>query len=253
MIIELLIFLCLFFILLSFIYLLNKVNKTQRHLQDLIQEKTNNQFNQIEAYTYLRDRLDLRKGMPYTTHWSASPDFLKIIVEHCLDYKPETIVECSSGLTTLMLARCCQLNNKGKVFSLENGKEYADKTRNHIKRYELENYSNVLDAPLEKTTIKNTDFSWYTLNNLPENSINMLVIDGPPGFIQKNSRYPALPLLFDKLAEDCVIFMDDAARDDEKEIVELWLAEHPELEHRFVATERGCSILNKKTSFVVSP
>ena len=81
----------------------------------------------------------------------------------------------------------------------------------------------------------------------------MLVIDGPPGFIQKNARYPALPLLFDKLSEDCVIFLDDAARHDEKEIVDLWLNEHPELEHRFFDTERGCSIFTKKTSFVVSP
>ena len=50
-----------------------------------------------------------------------------------------------------------------------------------------------------------------------------------------------------------MIFMDDAARDDEREIVELWLAEHPELEHRFVDTERGCSVLMKKTSLVVRP
>ncbi|MES9855801.1 MAG: hypothetical protein ABW166_04240 [Sedimenticola sp.] len=40
----------------------------------------------------------------------------------------------------------------------------------------------------------------------------MLVIDGPSGFIQKHSRYPALPLLFDKLSNNGMVFLDDAAR-----------------------------------------
>jgi hypothetical protein len=71
----------------------------------------------------------------------------------------------------------------------------------------------------------------------------MLVIDGPPGFIQKHSRYPALPLLHEALAERCVLYMDDAAREDEREIVKMWQSEFSGIEHRYVATERGCSVL----------
>lgn len=219
--------------------LLKKVTR----LAETCDKKLSNQFNQFEAYTYLKDRLGLHKGLPYTTHWSASPDFLKIIVEHCLNNKPGTILECSSGLTTLMLSRCCQMNSHGEVFSLENGEEYAENTRQQIQRYELDDYSTVIDAPLETVNIQNNEYSWYSLKHIPEKSIEMLVIDGPPGFIQKHSRYPALPLLFDKLAKGCVIFLDDAARDDEKELVKMWLDEHPEIEYRFVNTERGCSIL----------
>jgi hypothetical protein len=71
----------------------------------------------------------------------------------------------------------------------------------------------------------------------------MLVIDGPPGFIQHHSRYPALPLLSERLADGCVIFLDDAARADEQAIVRRWLARFPQLEHHYVASERGCSVL----------
>jgi len=71
----------------------------------------------------------------------------------------------------------------------------------------------------------------------------MLVIDGPPGFIQKNSRYPALPLLFDKLSKQSSVFLDDAGREDEKELVAQWQAEFSGVEHEYLEFERGCSVL----------
>lgn len=214
----------------------------QRASQALQQQQVRHQFNQLEAYHYLRDRLNLRQGMPYTTDWSAAPDFLKLIVEHALQHKPQTIVECSSGLTTVMLARCCEINGGGEVFSLENGAEYAEKSRGHLARYQL-TQATVIDAPLQTHDVSDNDYQWYALNGLPDHSIDMLIIDGPPGFIQRHSRYPALPLLFDKLADGCVVFMDDAARPDEQEIVTMWQANYPGLEHTYIETERGCSVL----------
>jgi hypothetical protein len=47
----------------------------------------------------------------------------------------------------------------------------------------------------------------------------------------------------DKLSNQCTVFLDDAARDDEKEIIKLWQAEYPQLEHEYIETDRGCSIL----------
>ncbi|MEN8170615.1 MAG: class I SAM-dependent methyltransferase [Pseudomonadota bacterium] len=218
--------------------------KIQVQMQLSVKDEVRGLFNQFESYQFLRDRLNLRQGMPYTRDWSASPDFLKLIVEHCLEDKPATVVECSSGLTTVMLARCCELNGAGEVISLENGAGYAAKTREHVARYGLQQQSTVIDAPLQRYAVAGTEYDWYAIEALPDKGINMLVIDGPPGFIQEHSRYPALPLLFDKLADGCVIFMDDAARPDEKEIVRMWQAQFPGLVHRYVNTERGCSILS---------
>ena len=75
-------------------------------------------------------------------------------------------------------------------------------------------------------------------------AIDMLVIDGPSGFTQKHTRYPALPMLYDRLSHKSVIYLDDAARDDEKEIVDMWLSEYPSLSHAHIETERGCSLLS---------
>ncbi|MEJ1375294.1 MAG: class I SAM-dependent methyltransferase [Candidatus Sedimenticola sp. (ex Thyasira tokunagai)] len=227
------------------LYLLRRVNRGINLLEEWRQEhdEGGELFNQMESYLFLRDRLNLRQGLPYTRDWSAAPDFLKLIVEHALATKPLMVMECSSGLTTLMLGRCCQLNGKGRVYSLENGEPYAEKTREHIERYGLSEYVSVIHAPLQKGAVKGSEYQWYALDDLPQGSIDMLVVDGPPGFIQKHSRYPALPLLFDKLSDNCVIFLDDAARPEERELVEMWLAEYPQLRHEYIKTERGCSVL----------
>ncbi len=224
--------------------LLYRSRSAQREAQIQGQQLARHQFNQFEAYNYLRDRLKLHDGIPYTTDWSAAPDFLKLIVDHCLEHQPNIILECSSGATTLMLARCCEMNGAGQVYSLENGEEYAEKSRSHLQRYGLAQQATVIHAPLQTHSLNDRNFQWYALDELPEKSIEMLVIDGPPGFIQPHSRYPALPLLRDKLADGCTIFMDDAARPEEQEIVKMWQAELPNLQHHHLSTERGCALLS---------
>ena len=100
-----------------------------------------------------------------TPDWSASADFLFLIKEYCLNAKPRTIVECSSGLTTLTLARCCQLNKHGHVFSLENDKEYATQTENNLKQFGLDGHANIIHAPLEAICIDNKDYDCIKLTN----------------------------------------------------------------------------------------
>lgn len=198
----------------------------------------------LTSYTWLANKLNLTKDLPITPDWSAAADFLQLIVDHSLNTKPTTILECSSGLTSLMLARCCQINQQGQVYSLENGEEYALKTQANIDHHQLTQYATIIHAPLEPYLIRGVDYSWYCINELPQHAIEMLVIDGPPGFIQRHSRYPALPLLFDKLADHCTVFLDDAARKEEQELVAMWLQEYPDTRHEYIETERGCSILN---------
>ncbi|MET0027272.1 MAG: class I SAM-dependent methyltransferase [Candidatus Thiodiazotropha sp.] len=197
----------------------------------------------IPEYRELQQQLGLMQGLPYTPLWSAEADFIHLIVDACLEHKPALVLECSSGLTTLMLARCCQLNGFGQVVSLEDGEPYADRTREYISRYGLDDYASVRHAPLRSAQYDGVTYSWYDTGALPEDAIDMLVIDGPSGFSGKNARYPAMPVCYPYLAPGCRIFLDDAARPDEREIVAMWLASYPGLAHRFHETSRGCSLL----------
>ncbi len=208
---------------------------------------------QLACYNELKLLLGLQTDIPYTKDWSASPDFLLKIAQDCLTEKPSTIVECSSGTSTLILAKCCEINRHGKVFSLEHEKLFANQTEAYLQHYSLVEYSDVIYAPLTEYTLDDKPYSWYDLNGFSSNNIDMLVIDGPPGFIQKHSRYPALPLLYDRLSNHCRIYMDDASRPDEQEIIRVWREEWPyshdcqsQLEYIHEALDRGCAILKSR-------
>jgi len=200
-------------------------------------------------YQSIAGRLGLKAPLPYTPKWSAAADFLSLLIDYALDEKPAVIVECSSGLSTLVLARCCEINRKGHVYSLENGEEFVAKTVNGLEDFQLTNFATVMHAPLVRTVLEQTDYQWYQYATLEQQvaEIDMLVIDGPPGFIQPQSRYPAVPLLHNRLAERAVVFLDDAGREDEKKLVARWLQQFPSLHHRYYETQRGCSVLSSRS------
>lgn len=68
---------------------------------------------QADRLQALCNRIGLNQGVAYDATWSAAPDFLELIVDHALAHKPDVIVECGSGVSTLMLARCCELYGRG--------------------------------------------------------------------------------------------------------------------------------------------
>ena len=202
-------------------------------------------FSQVHALLALERRLGLQRALPPMRGWAGSPDFLLAVAEEILARKPRTILECSSGVSTLVAARCAQIIGAGHVYSLEHEPAYAAKTRALLTSYDLGNWATVLDAPL----VGLEDGSrWYSLATLPSDLplAEMLVVDGPPTAVGLLARYPALPRLASRLAPGFAIFVDDAARDDEREMVRRWCLEHPGLSETRLDCEKGLSILRQE-------
>lgn len=196
-----------------------------------------------EAYRSLCARLDLNEGVPYTPQWSAEADFLELLADHVLTDKPRFIVECGSGLSSVVLARCCAINGGGRVYALENGADYLPNTWQYIVRYGLQPYASLVYAPLVPYELDGERYPWYALQDLPADSIDLLVVDGPPGFLRRHARYPALPLLGGRLRAGGTVLLDDAVRTDELELVARWLEMYPWLEHSYIDNTRGCARL----------
>lgn len=178
-------------------------------------------FAQFQSLLALERLLDLRGSLPAMRGWAGSPDFLLSVAEHVMEQKPRTVVECSSGVSTLTLVRCLQLIGQGHVYSLEHEPEYARKTREHLKRLGLSDWATVLHAPL----VRGADGAdWYDENALPADlpPIELLVIDGPPASDNPEARYPALPRLMPRLASAFTVMLDDANRPGERAIVSKW-------------------------------
>lgn len=142
-----------------------------------------------------------------------------------------------------VLARCMQLNAAGHVYSLDHDAEFAEITRANLTRCGLDDWATVVDAPLRPHQLGEKTWNWYSEENLPDVSIDLLVVDGPPMPIDPLIRYPAGPVLFPRLANGATVFLDDAARDGEQWIIEEWIKEFPAIQRREFYCEKGCVLL----------
>ena len=230
-------------------YMLHKLRRVHILLHDVRDQTHNDQsgmYRQLEALQGLYVELDLKHSLPPTRGWAASPDFLLEVARHARGLHGATVLECSSGISTLVLARSMQLNGAGKVYSLEHDAHYAAQTRAQLRRHGLQDWATVIDAPLTPYDLDGQSWPWYDLTLLPALlEIDLLVIDGPPQATRPQARYPAGPVLFPRLNSGAAVYLDDAARADEQAVVRRWQMEFPELSHTSQGCEKGCAILRK--------
>lgn len=201
-------------------------------------------YRQVEALFSLFFTLQPKLPLPDTRGWAAPPDFLKKLVAEILQRKPELVMEASSGVSTLVIAYCLKQNGKGKVVSLENELQFAEVTRQQLAAHGLSEYATVLHAPLTTVDLRGERWLWYDTGQLDlDRPIDVLVVDGPPGHIQKLCRYPALPMLYRHLNQEAIVLLDDGAREDEREIVRRWEAEFDTLSSEFLDMENGTFVV----------
>ena len=170
----------------------------------------------------------------------AYPDFLVLLARTVLGSPLHNmnIVDLGSGLTTIVAAYCIKrLGKRGKVLAVEHQEKYAKKTNTLIEAHQLQDFACVINAPLTKQIVDGETYLWYDMkqvvgalhspNLFGGRPIDLLVVDGPPGFVCPLSRFPAIPLLRSSLANRATVLVDDARREDEMETIRRWLMTNP--------------------------
>jgi predicted O-methyltransferase YrrM len=203
-------------------------------------------FGQIEALNAIRDTLAGHVAVPPTTDWAASADLLRELVTIVMTRRPRVVVETGSGTSSVVVAGCLERMGHGHLWSLEHLAGYAGETRELLAASGLQDRATIVNAPLTDVRIGDGTWSWYDLSALPDiGPIDLLFVDGPPGTTGKLARYPALPVLLDRLAPDAAIVIDDGSRSDEREMVQRWRAEVPGLTVRHLRTQKGGTLLTR--------
>lgn len=204
-------------------------------------------YEQVESLFSIFSVIKMNAPLPYTRGWAASPDLLKTISQIIISESPQLVVEASSGVSTLIIAYCLKRIGRGKVISLEHDLEYAAVNQSLVLAHGLNDVATITHAPLKEVEINDAKWLWYDMDRLKtEQPIDLLVIDGPPGVTQDLARYPALPLLYGRLAHESTVILDDGNRKDEKEIVKRWKKEFNHIDYRFLRLEKGAFIINKR-------
>lgn len=183
-------------------------------------------LRQTQALLYLNAQLDTSQPLPSLGGAALMPDSAALLVGLIIEHRPRLIVELGSGVSTVVCAHALRQLGAGRIISLDHDATYANTTRQNLATHHLEDWAEVRHAPIESTSIDGADWQWYATSQLPtDQPVDLLIVDGPPKKIQDLARYPAARLLFDRLAPECTILVDDTNRRDEREIVRRWSQE----------------------------
>jgi predicted O-methyltransferase YrrM len=221
-------------------YLDWRMRRESKALRREMARRADATYDQLAALQGLYLELGVDRALPLSRGWAASPDFLVRVRERLLRRRPMVVVECGSGISTVVTALTLREIGGGHVYSLEHSPEHARATRGELEKHGVQAFATVLDAPLEPQSIDGGQWTWYATRGLPAGAIDMLVIDGPPKRTGKLARWPAGPLLFPRLSPGAVVLLDDAARPDEQEIVRRWRAANPGFAFADLWCEKGC-------------
>ena len=178
---------------------------------------------------------------PIFNEWSIDGDLAKIIVEEIVKRENPKVLEFGSGTSTVIISKILNILGEGKLCSIEHDEKYFNNTKKLIELNKLSNVNDLILAPLEEIDINGKEWLWYKTDFLEKirDKIDILLIDGPPGYIQRMSRFPALPVIINRLNDHAVIFLDDGNREDEKKIIKEWRALYPHLTYEYVNTLKG--------------
>jgi Methyltransferase domain len=152
--------------------------------------------------------------------WSVDSLFLSSMLRW-LGETSGPIVECGSGLTTVVLVTAASATGRHAV-SLEQEARFEARLAPALPR-QIRPWLDCRVVPL----VSYGEFDWYDVETvqLPK-AIGLVVCDGPPG-TTRGGRYGLAPILKDRLAPGCIVLVDDTDRAAERDIVDRWCAELP--------------------------
>ncbi len=194
-------------------------------------------------------RIGLDIPLPWSD-FSIAPDAACILVREVLVQQPEFVLECGSGVSTVLIAHCLKRLGRGRLYSLEHEPKWAQQTRRLLRAAGLERNAVVIDAPLVARQVEGRSWDWYSKfeRQLPDRPIDLLFVDGPPPQKEgrrRSSRYPALPLMADRLSSKALVLLDDVRREGESRMIAAWTRKYINADVTWFRTERGLAALHR--------
>lgn len=186
----------------------------------------------LSEYQQIRHRLAPDQiALPGLGGWAVTvPVVTTIAGRLLLDDRPLTVLELGSGASTFWTALAISRSGRGRCVSLDHSEEFAQKTRDMLRAKGVEDHADVLHAPLIEQEVNGQTYQYYDLSVLPDDlAIDVLLVDGPPATPTSNTRYPAVPLLYDRLQPGALIVVDDTIRPDERDAIASWQEQFPDI------------------------
>ncbi|MFT3864553.1 MAG: class I SAM-dependent methyltransferase [Solirubrobacterales bacterium] len=180
-------------------------------------------------------------------NWAIDPDFARLIMKE-LDARPGLVVELGSGTSTALIAGVLAERGQGRLVTFDHDAHFAEQTRRRVDGILAPGKAEIHVAPLREQEFGGEPVEWYdaatVLAALPEEPIDLLVIDGPPAST-KWSRWPAIEALWERVRPGGAALVDDGRRGSETATVRRWVREHDDVQAFWVDNRKGAWRLMK--------
>jgi predicted O-methyltransferase YrrM len=219
--------------------------RIMEHGESLNERGRRSQLRQVQALASIHGLLPLQRPLPPMGDWAINPDFAELLVSLIQQERPAHVLELGCGASTIIAAYALQRWGGGQLVSIDHQASFADIARREINNHGLSSHVRIIHAPLRQISVGEFDHQWYDINCLPPDlaQIDLLIVDGPPRGTQVHARYPALPVLKNRLRPGAMLLLDDGKREDERAIVERWCKEIPGLQVDYRDLAKGAYII----------
>lgn len=163
------------------------------------------------------------------TNFSAGPIFYAHLCNDIVINQRTCIVELGSGVSTILMARLIRRNSlDARIISVDHSPEWQNVVYRNLERDGIEEFVSFVASPLVE---RKGEYSWYDRKPLDQifasgvHPIDLLLVDGPPGYEKPFARFGAVPYFKPYLNEESFsIFLHDTDRSYEEESVKQWAA-----------------------------
>lgn len=211
-----------------------------------IEKTLANAVKQLEAFQAIQSFLATGETISNFHGWPISPDLGVFLLEKIQSTEYDLIIEFGSGTSTVLMAKAIEKsefraqkysnapNERAtcRMITFEHSLEYLSSTSSALAANHTLNRVELSYTPLTSWTDGANQYLYYDCTaalKRAKDSINkkvakiLVLVDGPPGNINKYARMPALHFLLDTLGSHQIdIVLDDANRPDEQEIAIKW-------------------------------
>lgn len=231
--------------------------RVRRHLETALKNNSANAVRQLQSFVGMQEYFATGVLPAFNSEahsWPVSADFALCLMRQLVLKPYDLVIEFGSGMSTVIVAKSLALmaerngTRQTQFVSFEHLDSYYQQTLAYIQQAGLEKAVQLTLAPIEDWQAADGQvYPYYscqsTLAKLAKQRQAsrkriLVIVDGPPAATGPQARYPAGPLLVEHFPDAHIDFlMDDYIREDEKQVVQHWLADMEALGMTGTSTE----------------
>jgi predicted O-methyltransferase YrrM len=217
--------------------------RKQQQFRHRMAELTRRQAQEVEALLQLHAKLGPQALMQAFGQWPLEPSTVLALCSLVQRYRPALVLELGAGASTIWLGQAVASSGGGKVVSLEHRLDRVGWANEMINVQGMAAVCEVRHVPLTGVRSGDESTEWYDPELLTDlKDVDFVVVNGPIGDGSSDGRYPALPMLLDRLTSGALIALADVDRPGQPRTADRWLREHPEVS-RAVSTFSNLALL----------